>query len=271
MALTALQRDICALLAAGRRADGESYVAGGVALNVALSTFRISRDLDLFHDTTEAVSRSWDRDRASLEGAGFTVAVRRERPGYVEAVVSRGDDRLLVEWARDSAFRFFPLVEHDELGLALHPFDLATNKVLALVGRLEPRDWLDVIVCDERMQPLGYLAWAACGKDPAFTPHGILDHARRSARYSSEELVSLSFDGPAPAVADLFRKWHAALETASAIVDRLPALHAGEAVLTADGYVFTGAIGELERALADDRVMFHPGRIGGALPTIGKV
>ena len=35
------------------------------------------------------------------------------------------------------SFRFFPLVEHEELGLTLHPFGLATNKVLALIGRLE--------------------------------------------------------------------------------------------------------------------------------------
>ena len=33
-----------------------------------------------------------------------------------------------------------PLVRHDELGLVLHPFDLATNKALALIGRLEVRD-----------------------------------------------------------------------------------------------------------------------------------
>jgi hypothetical protein len=63
-------------------------------------------------------------------------------------------------------FRFFPLVEHDDLGLTLHPFDLATNKVLALVGRPEARDWIDAIDCHERLQPLGYLAWAACGKEP---------------------------------------------------------------------------------------------------------
>jgi len=50
---------------------------------------------------------------------------------------------LIVEWARDSAFRFFPLIEHEELGATLHQFDLATNKVLALAGRLEVRDWVD--------------------------------------------------------------------------------------------------------------------------------
>jgi hypothetical protein len=54
---------------------------------------------------------------------------------------------VLVQWARDSAFRFFPLVEHDIFGLTLHPFDLATNKLLALVGRREARDWIDIVEC----------------------------------------------------------------------------------------------------------------------------
>jgi len=164
MALTALQRDVCRLLAAERRRNRESDIAGGVALAVALETARQSRDVDVFHDSADAVARSWDRDRFSLERAGYAVHALRERPGYVEARVSRHQDALIMEWARDSAFRFFPLVEDEALGLALHPFDLATNKVLALIGRAEARDWIDVIACHEQVQPLGYLAWAACGK-----------------------------------------------------------------------------------------------------------
>ena len=87
MALTPLQRDVCGLRAAGRRASGESYVAGGVALGEALQTHRLSRGLDLFHDTTEAVARSWDRDRVALESAGYTVTMLRERPGYADATI----------------------------------------------------------------------------------------------------------------------------------------------------------------------------------------
>jgi hypothetical protein len=72
-----------------------------------------------------------------LEASGFGVEVLRERLSFVEALVSRAQDTTLLQWVRDSAYRFFPLVEHELFGLALHPFDLATNKVLALVGRLE--------------------------------------------------------------------------------------------------------------------------------------
>ncbi len=268
MALTAFQRDVCRVLAGRRRAGGESYVAGGIALNVALEAHRLSRDLDLFHDTTEAVARSWDADRQILEDTGYAVTPLRERPGFVQATVSRRHDRLLIEWIHDSAFRFFPLVEHEELGLTLHPFDLATNKVLALIGRLEVRDWLDVIACDARLQPLGYLAWAACGKDPGFSPLGVIDHARRSSHYSSAEIGALAFDGPPPDPAELSRQWSHALDTARSLIGRLPAAHAGEAVLTSQGQLFRGQDTDLDRSLSNGEVAFHPGRLGGALPQI---
>jgi hypothetical protein len=143
----------------------------------------VSRDLDLFHDTAEALELSWQEDRRRLVMAGFDVTVVREHPSFVEATVARGGETVLMRWAQDSAFRFFPLLGHDQLGLVLHPVDLATNKVLALVGRLEVRDWVDVIESNQRLQPLGYLAWAAAGKDPGFSPAAILEQGARSARY----------------------------------------------------------------------------------------
>ena len=51
MALTPFQRGICRLLAQHRIAGGESYVAGGASLNELTTGSRISRDVDLFHDT----------------------------------------------------------------------------------------------------------------------------------------------------------------------------------------------------------------------------
>ncbi len=152
MALTEFQRTLCRLIAQQRLDSGESYVAGGVALNTLTGATRISRDIDLFHDTTTAVAASWEADRKLLESHGYQVGAQREREAFVEAIVSRAGQSVAMQWAADSAFRFFPLVEHEDFGLTLHPFDLATNKVLALVGRLEARDWVDVINCHERIQ-----------------------------------------------------------------------------------------------------------------------
>lgn len=268
MALTLIQRSVCRILAADRKQSGESYVAGGAALGEALGHTRISRDLDIFHDGVEAVTRSWQRDSLLLTAAGYAVTPLRDRPGYVEALVEKDDSRVVLEWSRDSAFRFFPLVEHEDFGLVLHPFDLATNKVLALVGRLEARDWVDVIAAHERLQPLGYLAWAAAGKDPGFTAAGILEQAGRSTRYTQEEIDSLAFDGLAPSAADLSRRWHDALAQARTLVARLPTGHHGAAVLANGTDLFDGGVGELDAALSKGELRFHRGRLGGAWPVV---
>jgi len=268
VALTAFQRSICRLLADQRVASGESYVAGGVALNELLATSRVSRDIDLFHDTDAALVASWEADRRLLHQHGFQVRVVRERAAFVEAEVSKDRETVLMEWARDSAYRFFPLVCHPDLGLALHPFDLATNKVLALIGRLEVRDWIDLIQTDERVQPLGYLAWAASGKDPGFSPSGIVAQAARSARYSATEVLALSFDGAPPDPADLSRRWHAMLATARDVVDALPPAEVGRCVLGPEGAFFAGGVAGLQAALDRRELRFHSGRIRGALPEL---
>lgn len=122
MALTELQRRICRLLARLRIESGESYVAGGLALNEVLAATRVSRDIDLFHDSEAAVASSWDGDRRTLEREGFIVRVIRERPGFVEAEVADREAAVHVEWGRDSAFRFFPRLPPPRLRrLAPHP------------------------------------------------------------------------------------------------------------------------------------------------------
>lgn len=268
MALTALQRRVCRLLAESRIASGESYVAGGAALTELIGSPRISRDVDLFHDTDEALEASWRADRALLEADGLGVRVLRERSGLVEAEVHDGDDRALLEWARDSAYRFFPLEEHTEFGLTLHPFDLATNKVLALVGRLEVRDWVDVIASDERVQPLGYLAWAASGKDPGFGPGAIIEAAARSGRYSADEVAGLDYAGEAPDAAELGRAWHRILGSARDTIAVLPPDEVGACVLDLDGRLLQEPSTGLAQAIEQGRVRFHRGSIRGALPRV---
>jgi hypothetical protein len=243
-------------------------VAGGAALNELLGTSRLSSDVDLFHDTEEALQSSWKADRALLESEGLTVRVTRERTGIVEAEVGDDEDRVRLEWARDSAFRFFPLLHHDGFGLTLHPFDLATNKVLALVGRLEVRDWVDVISCDSLVQPLGYLAWAAAGKDPGFGPGAILEAAARSGRYSADEVGQLAFEGDPPDAAVLARSWHRMLDAGRETISLLPPERAGTCVLDPSNQLMRSGPAELVTALTEGRVRFHRGSIRGTLPRL---
>jgi hypothetical protein len=63
----------------------------------------------------------------------------------------------------DSAFRFFPVEPDTDLGDRLNFWDAAINKVLALAGRNEIRDYLDVIWLHEQHLQPGAVVWAASG------------------------------------------------------------------------------------------------------------
>lgn len=267
MAVTPFQARVLRLLADDRRERRESYVAGGIALNMLLASSRRSRDIDLFHDTDEALAETWSSDRKLLAAGGFDILMLREAPSFVEAVVSQGSEKTAMQWARDSSYRFFPLVEDEVMGLALHPFDLATNKVLAMAGRLEVRDWVDVLNCDRQLQPLGYLVWAACGKDPGYNPHSLLMAVRR-IHYSQVEVDTLDFEGEAPDAGSLGRRWHRALHSAQEICRLPPPERVGTCIITVDSELFRGDPAVLAEALEEDAVAFHEGRIGGSWPRI---
>jgi len=268
MSLTDFQRAVCRVIAAARIAGGEKYVAGGSVLNELLQARRVSHDLDLFHDTRDALLSAWQGDRTALESAGYVVRVLREYASFFEAEVRKGGDSVILQWAQDSAYRFFPLVEHADFGVTLHPFDLATNKVLALVGRLEVRDWIDVMKCHESLQPFGYLAWAASGKDPGVNPAFILEQASRSAHYTREEVATLDFGGAVPDAAALSREWRMMLGEAARMVEILPEEHVGTCVTDKSGNLFRGGLAELAKALKTDALHFHKGSLRGAWPRL---
>ena len=268
MAVTEFQRDILRLIARNRIARGESYVAGGLALNQLIGGHRISRDRDLFHDTEDAVSFAWEIDGKLLVKNGYSVDAVRILPSFIEAVIKQGSSAVLIQWTRDSAFRFFPLVEDEFFGLVLHPFDLATNKVLAMVGRLEARDWIDVIRCHDTLQNAGYLFWAACGKDAGFNPKSLLTESKRSSHYSAEEINQLSFSGPVPDAALLGEHWHSILKEAEQIIELLPPEESGTCVLDTEADLFRGGPEILKTAIQKKPVRFHKGVIKGAYPKL---
>jgi len=102
MPLTDFQRRICRLLADDRRASGESYVAGGLALNELLKGTRRSKDIDVFHDYDAklALVASWKRDCETLTNAGLSVQTHRQIETFVEAEVSEGAETTVVQWCR---------------------------------------------------------------------------------------------------------------------------------------------------------------------------
>lgn len=267
MAVTGFQAEILQRIARLRIDGGETYIAGGLALNHQLKRSRLSSDIDVFNSTYEALVRSSDADCRMLREAGYELTVLRQRDYIVEVRVAKGSDATDIQWVRDSAYRFFPLIEDELLGLTLHPFDLATNKLLALAGRSVPRDWVDTIACSEEVQPLGLLAWAANGKDPGLTPNFILDMCMRTT-YSQLEFEAAIINSAEYDVGALSRQWHDMVWRARETVRLLPAEDVGKAVMTRSGELFRGDDAALKTALAADELVFHEGVIGGAWPRV---
>jgi len=220
--LSKIQGEILRILAAHR--DPESYVAGSTPLN--RDTPRYSGDIDVFHDREERVAIAAAEDSAFLEEHGYALEWLRRVPTIHTAVVERAGESTKLEWVADSDFRFFPTVRDEMFGYILHPVDLATNKVSAAYGRREPRDVVDLITIHERILPLGAAVWASVGKALGFTPEGIINEIRRTARYTAADFRRVDSDPPLDPAATM-KRVRELLTEAEAFVARMPTDKAG--------------------------------------------
>jgi hypothetical protein len=228
MPLTEFQREVFATLRLHRSPD--SFIFGATVIHAAPETPRYSQDIDLCHDVAAAVAETAAADAAALTGAGYSITWQLQQPTFHRATVRRAEGSVKLEWVYDSAWRFYPVEPDPELGYRLHFFDAATNKLLALSGRAEPRDFVDAIHLHHTYLNLGTLAWAAAGKDGGLNPHLILDLAERFARYRQEEIDALHLTKPL-SLPELKAQWRIALAEGRALVDQLPAEESGCAYL----------------------------------------
>lgn len=265
MPLTALQKDVLSVLAANR--SEESHFAGGLVLNADDDSARFSHDFDIFHELAEEVTRASNRDVESLRAAGFQVETPsrygewEKESTFRKARVTRALEVLEIDWAADSAFRFFPVERDPQLGWRLHRFDIATNKALALSARTETRDYVDIVGLGQ-VYPLAAICWAACGKDPGFTPLSLLKMMRRFARVDPIELDKIKARALDPIA--LKNAWIRMSDEAEAqmirLADRQPDLPIGVAFVDPRGN--PGWLGD------DPSLQTHAPSIRGCWPTV---
>jgi hypothetical protein len=216
----------------------ESYVAGGAVINREPNALRISEDLDVFHDVAASVAVSAEADANALAEAGYAVIWTLRSEGMLRAGVTRERDCVRLDWTTDSAFRFFPVIPDEDFGYCLHQADLATNKVLALAGRSEVRDFLDTLLIDQTYLSLGAVIWAACGKDPGFTPGLLLSQANHHSRYQQSDLASENLARPID-LRELKQHWLGARDRAERLFEALPAAELGCLYLNPGGIPVT--------------------------------
>lgn len=263
MPLTRFQRQLLADLAAAPTPD--RYLAGGVALHFSPVSVRYSDDLDFFHDAEARVAAAYASDREHLIRAGYRVDVEASLPGFVRAVVGRGADATRVDWAHDSAWRFLPLVSDPLGGWLLHPVDLAVNKTLALAGRDESRDFVDILFAHRTILPVAALSWAAVGKDPGFTPLSLLELLKRRGRYRPEDFTRLNLAEPFDLVSAK-QTWLGALADAEAFARERPPDEAGCLYYAAGERRFMAPVAD--RPLEAQGLVAHFGAPGGVVPRV---
>ncbi len=261
MPIGPFEREVLQLLAANRNPD--SYLGGATVLHQQADSPRSSRDLDVFHDTTESLIQSIQADLRTLREAGFVVEPERFQESFQRAVLKKGAHSTRIEWVYDSAFRFFPVEPDHELGWRLNFWDAATNKILALFSRHEFRDYVDALFLHRQHLHLGALVWAAAGKDPGLTPELILDWVRRHTSFSSAQIEEVHLEAPID-LRETKLEWLKILEESQTMIARLPAEDLGCLYLDKKGWPVSA-----QPDSANFRTLTrHFGSVKGAWPKI---
>ena len=144
--LPPVQRELAHLLFSLPEAAGYA-LAGGAALVVQHIVDRETRDLDAFIAATPGLSPGTvdllaDAFTAAAQRAGWSLQIIRRHPTFCRFIAARTDDTVELDLAVD-----LPLLEPPRVidGIpVLTPLDLAARKVLAIVDRLEARDYTDL-------------------------------------------------------------------------------------------------------------------------------
>lgn len=145
---------------------GPFVLAGGAALIARGDVDRSTRDLDFFGLAPGDVDRVVPVFEAALSAAGMASERRQSAPGFTRLVVSDGEAQTEVDVAADA--RLLP-VEASRYGPVLSSEELAVDKVLAIFGRAEPRDFVDLSALEPRFG-LRHLCRLAAEKDLGFQP-----------------------------------------------------------------------------------------------------
>jgi hypothetical protein len=190
--LSPLQQRVAGVIAGLPEAE-DFALAGGAALIVHGAIDRSTRDLDFFGLEPDAVDRLAPAAERALEEDGLSVERVLDRPGFVRFLVVGQDGRTEVDLGSDA--RLFPVDQGPGFKL-LAPEELAVDKVLAVFGRAEARDFMDLMAIEDQFG-LDRLFRAAADKDRGFDLKVFADMNDRFDRFveTSSRSTTSSTDG----------------------------------------------------------------------------
>ena len=198
--LNQLQRDF---LAAWFASTQDYFLTGGGALIGYYGSPRTTKDLDLFTLSKKAFSRANQLVHDVTDQIGATSLALNSSPYFKRFRIERDDEKTLVDIVEDLAPQVFPNKKTDSSGVVLDPLEeIAVNKVCAIVGRSEPRDFFDFhYLVTQGADPAAALASANL-KDGGVDAESVV-MVLQSVNWNTFRLPGQ--DGSA--VADFFQNW----------------------------------------------------------------
>src|SRR5579884_1346340 len=185
--LSPLQEQVAAIVA-GLDEAKDFALAGGAALILRGEVERRTRDLDFFGLTSDAVDRLLPAVERALGAAGFVVRRVQANPGFARLLVESRDDRTELDLAADA--RLFP-AEPAQPAPTLRGEELAVDKVLAIFGRAEARDFVDLMALEPRYG-LDRLCALAAEKDLGFTAGVFAEMLSQFRRLRRDEALEIA-------------------------------------------------------------------------------
>jgi len=167
MKLTALQKKTLKIFSRVNK-HGDFYFTGGTALAVCYLRHRESDDLDFFTSEPTSLNPTARDFEKTLRSAGLNVQIERRQATFVRFLI---EQELKVDMALDVPFRLKPPVQSNIEGIKVPVDDLediAANKMLALFGRAEPRDFIDVYFLAKEYFDFMEMVQMAAKKDTGF-------------------------------------------------------------------------------------------------------
>lgn len=180
--LTPLQLEVAEIVGGLEEAAGFA-LAGGAALILHGVVLRPTRDLDFFGLTADAVDRLLPAVEAALDAAGFSVRRVQVGAGFARLAIESLDDRTELDLAADA--RLFPIERRGPAPL-LNREEIAVDKVLAIFGRAEARDFSDLLALEAHFG-LEHLIELSAEKDRGFTAELFVQALPRFHRLRREE------------------------------------------------------------------------------------
>ncbi len=170
----------------GKLKDSASFnLTGGTALSDFYLGHRRSFDLDLFTSDKGLILPFSRTVEDEFPKQGFSVKVIHRFQSFVEFEIGEQEEKVRIQLALDSPFRFKP-PEKSDIGIMVNNFhDLVVDKFLAFFGRAEPRDTIDLFFILKNTD-INELLELASKKDPGFDLYWLAISLKRVKDFPNE-------------------------------------------------------------------------------------